>query len=51
MMGALPDGLVVNLPLTRLFLTLMLSSMAVSLAPSDCAWLEFTCRPGKHFKN
>ena len=51
MMGALPDGLVVDLPLTHLFLTLTLSGMAESLAQSHCACLEITRRQGKHFKN
>ena len=47
--GALPEGLVVDLPLTCLFLTL--SGMAESLAQNHCAWLEVTQRPGKHFTN
>ena len=47
--GALPEGLVVDLPLTRLFPTL--SGMAESLAQNHCVWLEITQRPGKHFTN
>ena len=49
-MGALPDGLVVDLPLTPLFLTLMHSSVAESLAQSQCAWLEIT-QTGEAFQN